>query len=102
MEMVFTRQKVRLGANLEYPPRNQPTTNICEVCTTSQTVFKREQNEPFIQRVLQYYQEAKGDKLNYLVLGLNESSTEDDMKNPIIPWLVGFNLTKISIRKFLM
>ena len=30
--------------------------------------------------ILQYSQEAKGDELHYLVLGLNESSTEDDMK----------------------
>ena len=80
MEMVFTIQKERADANTESPPRTHPGTNICEVQTPSRTVFKRKHNELFIQRVVQYYQEAEGDKLNYLVLGLNESSTEDYMK----------------------
>ena len=73
--MVFTRQKARAGANPESPSRTQPGKNIREECTTSRTVFTWEQNELFIQRVVQYYQEAEGDELNYLVLGLNDSST---------------------------
>ena len=51
--MVFTRQKTRAGANPEPPARIQPGTNICEVRTTRQTVFTREQNELFIQQVIQ-------------------------------------------------
>ena len=54
--MVFTRQKSRAGANLESPERTQPGTDIREVRTPRQTVFTREQNELFFQRVLQYSQ----------------------------------------------
>ena len=32
--------------------------------------------------------------MHYHVLGLNESSTEDDMKNPIVNWLFEFTLKK--------
>ena len=78
--MVFTRQKSRAGANPESPPRTQPGKNIHEVCTPSWTVFTQEQNELFVQRVLQYSQGKEGDELHYHVLGLNESSTEDGMK----------------------
>ena len=80
MEIVFTRQRSRAGANPESPPRTQPGKNIREAHTPSRTVFTREQNEFFIEQVLQYFQEAKGDEFHYIVLGLNESSTEDDMK----------------------
>ena len=78
--MVFTRQKSRAGTNPEYPARTRPGTNIREVPTPRRTVFAREHNELFIQQVLQYYQEEKGDELYYHVLGLNDFSTEDDMK----------------------
>ena len=78
--MIFTRQKARAGANPESTQRTQPGTNIRELHTPSRTVFTWEQNELFIQRVVQYYQEAEGDEMNYLVLGLNDSSTEDGMK----------------------
>ena len=52
-EMVFTRQKARAGANTESPARNQAGTNIREVRTTRHTVFTREQNELFIQQLIQ-------------------------------------------------
>ena len=78
--MVFTRQKERAGANPESPPRTQPETNISEVRTPSWTVFMQEQNELFVQRVVQYSQEKEVDYFHYRVLGLNESSTEDDTK----------------------
>ena len=78
--MVFTKQKSRAGENPESPGITQPVTNIREVCTPSRTVFTQEQNNLFIQQVLQYSQEKKSDELHYHVLGLNESSTEDDMK----------------------
>ena len=52
MEMVFTRQKSRAGANPEYPTRTHPETNIHEVRTPSQTVFTQEQNELFVQQVV--------------------------------------------------
>ena len=78
--MVFTRQKSRAGANPEYPPRTQLWINIREVHTTSRKVFTQEQNELFVQRVVQYSQKKEGDDLHYHVIGLNESSTEDDMK----------------------
>ena len=100
--MVFTRKKARAGANPESPPRIRPGTNIREVHTHIQIVFKKGKKKIFIQRVLQYSQEANGGELHYLVLGLNYSSTEDDMKNPIVLWLLDFTLTEISIHKFLM
>ena len=100
--MVFTRQKSNAGANPESPARTQLGTNIREVRNPRRTVFTSEHNELFIQRVPQYSQEEKGDELHYRVLGLKESSTEGDMKNPIVPWLFDFTLTKISIYKFLM
>ena len=102
MEMVFTRKKARAGANSEYPPITQPGTNKGEVCTPSQIFFTQEQNELFFQRVVQYYQENEGDELHYHILGLNESSTEADMKKTIVTWLVNFTLTKIIIHNFLM
>ena len=51
--MVFTIKKARTGANPEYPARTHPGTNIREVRTPRRTVFTQEQNELFIQRVLQ-------------------------------------------------
>ena len=39
LQMVFTRQEVRAGANPESPPRTHPGTNIHEVYTPSWTVF---------------------------------------------------------------
>ena len=100
--MVFTRQKEIAGANPESPARTQTGTNIREVRTTRWTVFTQEHNGLFIQQVIQYCQEYKGDELHYIVLGLNESSTYYDMKNTIVSWLFNFTLTKISIHKFLI
>ena len=37
-------------------------------------------DELFFQQVVQYSQDFEGEYLHYHVLGLNESSTEDDMK----------------------
>ena len=78
--MVFTRQKSRAGANLGSPPRTQLEINILELRTPSRPVFTQEQNELFFQQVVQYSQEKEGEDLYYHVLGLNESSTEDDTK----------------------
>ena len=78
--MVFTRKKSRAVENPESPTRTQPGTNICEGINPRRTVFTREQNDFFIQRVLQYSQEEKIDELRYNFLGLNESSTEGDMQ----------------------
>ena len=72
---MFTRQKARAGENPESPTRTQPVTNICEESNPRRKVFTREQNDLFIQQVLQYSQEEKSDELHYHVLGLNESST---------------------------
>ena len=91
-----------MGANPESPPRNQPETNICEVRTPSWTVFTQEKNELFFQQVVQYSQEKEGDDLYYNVLGLNESSTSDDMKKPIVNGLFNFTLTKINIHRLLL
>ena len=77
--MVFTRQKEKAGGNPESTARNHTGTNIREVRTPRRTVFTQEQNKSSIQQVLQYSQEEKGDELNYNVLGLNDSSKEDDM-----------------------
>ena len=78
--MVFTRQKERAGANSEFPPRTHPGTNIRETRTPSRKVFTKGQNELFVQRVVQYYQEKEGDELHYHIIGFNESSTEDYKK----------------------
>ena len=52
LEMVFTRQKEKVGANPESPPITQPEINIRELLTPSRTVFSQEQNELFFQRVV--------------------------------------------------
>ena len=78
--MIFNRQKSIAGANPESPQRTQPVTTIIEVRTPSQTVFTQEQTELFVQQVVQSSQEKEGEDLHYRVLGLNNSSTEDDMK----------------------
>ena len=49
LEMLYTRQESRGGANPESPPINLTGTNIREVRTPSRTVFRREYNESFIQ-----------------------------------------------------
>ena len=64
----------------------------------SKTVFIKEQNDLFIQRVQEYSLYAKGEIFNLFVIGLNESSTEEDMKNPIVPCLFNFTLTKIFMK----
>ena len=98
--MVFTRQKERAGKNPESPARTQSGTNIREEGNPRLTVFTQEHNGLFIQRVVQNSQEDKGDELHYLVLGLNDSSTDNNMKTSIFPWLVVFNLTKSSFKMF--
>ena len=100
--MVFTRQKARAGGNPEYTPITHLGTNIREVRTTNRVVFTQEQTYLFVQQFVQYYQEKEDCELNYHVLGLNESSKEDEMKKPIVTWLVDFTLTKISIHRLLM
>ena len=100
--MVFNIQKPRAGANPESPPRTQPEKNIHELRTPSQTVFTQEQNGLFAQKVVQYSQDLEGEYLHYHVLGLNESSTDDDMKNPIVNWLFNTTLKKISIHRLLL
>ena len=46
----------------------------------SKTVFSKEQNDLFIQKVQESSLYVKGEILNLFVLGLNKSSTEEDMK----------------------
>ena len=59
---------------------NSSRKNIREVRNPSRTVFTQEQNKLFVQQVVQYYQDLEGEYLHYHVIGLNESSAEDDMK----------------------
>ena len=99
--MVFTRQKARAGENPEYSAGTHPGTNISGGSNPRRPVFTREQNDLFIQRVLQYSQVNEINELHYHVLGLNESSTEDDMKKPIVPCFFDFTLTKICIHRLL-
>ena len=80
MEMLVTRQKFRAGENPHFTQRTQPETNICEVRTPSRTVFTHEQNELLFQQVVKYSQEREGEYLHYHVLGLNESSTDNNTK----------------------
>ena len=95
--MVFIRRKKRASANPESPPRTHPATNIHEVRSPSQTVFTQKQNELFIEKVLQCYQHVAGDELHYIVLGSNESSTEEDMKTSYRSLARQLTLTKTSI-----
>ena len=94
MEMVFTRQKVRAYANLEPPPITHHEINIREVQNTSRTVFTQEQNELFVQQVFQDAQGLEDEVLHYHVLDLNEYSTDEDLKNPIVNWLFDVTLKK--------
>ena len=78
--MVYTRQKAIVDANPRSPPIIQHKINIREVPNPSRTVFTPEQNELFVQRVVQDSHGLKGEVLHYHILGLNESATEDDLK----------------------
>ena len=64
----------------------------------SKPVFIKEQNDLFNQKFQEYSLYEKGEKSNLFVLGLNESSTEEDMKKYTIPCLLGFTLTKIFMK----
>ena len=79
--MVFTRQKERADANTESPPITHQEINMREVRTPSLTVFTQEQNELFVQQVIQDAQGLEGKVLHYHVLCLKESSTGDYLKN---------------------
>ena len=78
LDILSTRQKERAHANPESPPRNQPEINIREVRTPSRKVFTQEQNELFVQQIVQYSQNLEGGDFHYHVLGMNESSSEYD------------------------
>ena len=102
LEIVFTRQKSRVDANPESPPRTHHKIDIHEVQTPSWTIFTQEQNELFVQKVVQDALVLEGEVLHYRVIGFNWSSTEDDLKKPIIKWLFNITLTKISIHRLLL
>ena len=74
------QEKARAGANTESPAKYLRVKYIHEILTHRRTVFTWEYNELFIQRVLQYSEDKKGDELHYRVLGLNNYSTEYDME----------------------
>ena len=78
--MVFTRQKSRADANPEFPPGTQPETNISELRTPSWIVFTQEQNELFVQQVLQFSQDLEDEVLHHHDIYLNESLTNDDLE----------------------
>ena len=62
--MIFTRKKLKAGANPESPARTHPGPNIREGINPRRIVFTREHNYLFIQREFYYH-----------VIGLNESLT---------------------------
>ena len=66
--MVFTRQNTRLDDNPESPTRNQQEKNIREVLTPSRKLFMQENNELFVQQVIQYSQDLEGGFLHYHLL----------------------------------
>ena len=76
-----------MDANPESPPRIHHEINIREVPTPSRTVFTPKYNELFVQQVVQDAQSLEGEVLYYHIIGLNESATEDDLKNLIVKWL---------------
>ena len=100
--MLFSRQKSRVDDNPESTPKNQPEINIREVQIPSRTVFTQEQNELFVQQVVQDAQDLEAEVLHYRVFSLNKSSKEDDLKNPIVNWLFNITLTEISIHRLLL
>ena len=100
--MVFTRQKSIADANPESPAINYHEINLREVQTPSRKFFTQEQNELLIQQFVQYAQSLEGEVLYYHILGLNEYSTKDDLKNPIVHWLFDITLIKIIIRRLLL
>ena len=61
----------RADANPKYNPRIQHKINKPEVPTPSRTVFTPEQNELFVQRIVQDTQGLEGKMLYYHILGLN-------------------------------
>ena len=98
LEMVFTRQTSRGGANPESPSRTHPETSIREIRTPSRTVFTQKQNELFIEKVLQCCQDVPGSELNlFLFLVWMSLKQKEVWKKPIIPWLFDFIQTKTSI-----
>ena len=60
----------------------------------SKPVFSKEQNDLLIQKVHEYSLHATGEKLNLFVLGLNESSTEEDMKTAYCSMALQFHPDK--------
>ena len=69
--MVPTRQNAKAVANPQSPARIQPGTNIREGSNPIRPFLTWEQNDLFIQQVLQYSQENESDEFHYHVLGLN-------------------------------
>ena len=100
--MVYTRKKARADSNPQSPPLFQHEINIREVPSPSRKAFTQEHNELFVQRIVQDAQVLEGGVLYYYILGLDESSTEDDLKNPIVNWLFDLTLKKISIHRLLL
>ena len=79
--MVYTRRKnAKAGAN------------------SSKTVFSKEKNDLFIQKVQEYSLYAKGEILNLFVLVLNYSSTEEDMKKAYRSMSLIFHPEKIFMK----
>ena len=79
--------KSKNSANPESLPRIQHEINIPEVPTTSQTVFTPEQNELFVQRLVQDAQVLEGKVFYYHILGLNESATVTCLVNTKTLWM---------------
>ena len=100
--MVFTRKKSRADANPESSPITQHKINIREVQTTSRTVFTQEQNESFLQQVVQETQGLEGEVFHYHVIGLNQSSTEDDLKKSHRKMALRYPLPKKTIHRLLL
>ena len=77
---VINQTKIKSGCKSRSPVRTQPGKNIREGSNPRRPFFTREQNDLFVQLVLQYSQKKKIDELHYHVLGLDKSLTEDDIE----------------------
>ena len=64
----------------------------------SNTVFSKEQNDLFIQKVQKYSLYAKGKILDLFVPGLNKSSTAEDMKKSYRSMSLRFHSDKKNSR----
>ena len=99
--IVFSRQKVIAGANLESPSRTQLDSNIRKLSLPVGQYSHRSGMNVFLQ-VVQYSQGLEGKNVQYRVLGFNETLSEDGMKKSIVNWFFNLIPTKIITHRLFL